>query len=101
MDNASEFNYSEKIKEGVHLVDFYADWCGPCRLMSPILESLENETSIKVHKINVDHEQRITAKKGVQSIPTLIVYKNGEEKGRIVGAVPLEALKQQVSNLTK
>ena len=101
MDSSSEFNYTSKIAKGVHLVDFYADWCGPCRVMSPILESLEKETEIKIHKVNVDHEQRLSAKQGIQSIPTIIVYKDGVEKGRIIGAVSLESLKQSVKDLIK
>ena len=60
------------------LVDFWASWCGPCRMLSPIVDEIANErTDIKVGKINVDEEEALAAKFGIMSIPTLIVFKNG------------------------
>lgn len=70
------------------LIDFYADWCGPCKMLSPIVEQFAKEHSdIKVVKINIDDNQDLAVKYGVVSIPTLIVIKNGEESNRIVGLV--------------
>lgn len=70
------------------LIDFYADWCGPCKMLSPIVEQFAKEHSdIKVVKINIDDNQDLAVKYGVVSIPTLIVIKNGEEYNRIVGLV--------------
>lgn len=69
------------------LVDFYADWCGPCKMMSPIIEELATELKGKgkVGKINIDQNQDLAIKYGVMSIPTLIIFKEGKETKRFVG----------------
>ena len=69
------------------LVDFYADWCGPCNAMAPVIEELakELEGKVKVGKINVDENPDIAVEYNVMSIPTLIVFKNGKEEKRLVG----------------
>lgn len=70
------------------LVDFYADWCGPCKMMSPIVDEIaEEESEIKVCNINIDQAMEIAQKYRVMSIPTFIAFKNGEEAGRQIGAV--------------
>lgn len=100
MQNVSEFNYTSYLaNQGITLVDFWAAWCGPCRMMEPVLTQLETD-GITVNKVNIDHEQRLAARHQVQSIPTMIVYKDGQEKGRIVGAMPLAQLKQEIVKLT-
>jgi thioredoxin 1 len=80
------------------LVDFYADWCGPCKMMAPYLEQVASELKgqLKVIKVDVDKNQQASVKYGVQSIPTLILFKNGEIKWRQAGVVPPEQIKQQV-----
>ena len=71
------------------LLDFYADWCGPCRMVGPIVEEIAGERDdIKVGKINVDEAGELAAKFGIVSIPTLIVIKNGEVANKSVGALP-------------
>lgn len=72
------------------LVDFYADWCGPCKMMAPIIEELEGEYQgvAKVGKLDVDESPEISAKYKVMSIPTMLFFKNGEVVGSVVGAVP-------------
>ncbi len=68
------------------LIDFYADWCGPCKMMSPIIDSIKEERSdIKVYKINVDEEENLARRYGIMSIPTLIIFDKGEIKEKIVG----------------
>ena len=75
------------------LLDFYADWCGPCRMVGPIVEEIAGERSdIKVGKINVDEQSEIAAQFGVMSIPMLAVIKNGEVVNRSVGARPKEQI---------
>ena len=80
-------NFDNTVANGTALVDFYADWCGPCRMVSPIVDEIAEERSdITVGKVNVDDENALAMKYGVMSIPTLIVFKDGQEKTRIVGA---------------
>lgn len=94
--NSSEFDNA--IASGVVLVDFYADWCGPCKMLSPIIDEVaEENTDIKVVKVNVDDAQDLAMKYQVMSIPTLVVIKNGEEVNRSVGLID----KAQVLNLIK
>ena len=82
-------NFNNLIANGTALVDFYADWCGPCRMVSPIVDEIaEEHRDITVGKINVDDENTLAMKYGVMSIPTLIVFKDGKETARIVGARP-------------
>ncbi len=79
-------NFLNEINVGTTLVDFYADWCGPCKMIAPIVEEIANErTDITVGKVNVDNDADIAIKYGVSSIPTLIVFKDGKETARVVG----------------
>lgn len=71
------------------LVDFYADWCGPCRMLAPVIEEIASERDdIKVCKINVDNDTELAATYGVMSIPSLFVFKNGEVTNHALGALP-------------
>ena len=75
------------------LVDFYADWCGPCKMMGPVVEEIAGEEAgVKVCKINIDEEMGLAQRFGVMSIPTFIAFKNGEIAGKQIGAVPKNAL---------
>ena len=86
-------NFNEAVKDGLVLVDFYADWCGPCRMMAPILEAGAAEREdLKVAKVNVDESAALASRFGVMSIPTLVLLDGGEEVKRIVGARPKDAL---------
>ena len=79
------------------LVDFYADWCGPCKMMGPVVEELAGEESnVKVCKINIDEEMAVAQIYGVMSIPTFISFKNGEVAGKQVGAVPKSKLQELI-----
>ena len=81
---------SEVTKYPIMLVDFWAPWCGPCRMVSPIIEQLSREYSGKVAfgKVNVDENQRIAASFGIQSIPTLMIFKGSKAVDVIIGAMP-------------
>ena len=85
---------SEVLKgEGVALVDLFAEWCTPCQMIAPIIEEISNEkTDVSFYKINVDETPEIAIKYGVSSIPTLLVFKNGEIVNKAVGAYPKEAI---------
>ncbi len=75
------------------LVDFWAEWCGPCRVIAPVLEEIASEQdSIDIGKLNIDHNPMPAAQNDVMSIPTLILFKDGVEKKRIVGAAPKHRL---------
>ena len=75
------------------LVDFYADWCGPCQIMGPVVEEISNEVNdAKVCKINIDEQMSIAQKYGVMSIPTFIVFKNGDVADKKMGAMPKSAV---------
>jgi len=81
------------------LVDFWAPWCGPCRMVSPIVDEIaEEQTGLKVLKINIDENPAAPRKYGVMSIPTLMVFKDGEPAKRIVGAKPKAALLGDLSD---
>lgn len=81
------------------LVDFWAVWCGPCKMIAPTVEELANEYQgkLKVGKVDVDHNQQVAMKFGIRSIPTLLVFKGGKVVEQIVGAVPKKALVDKVS----
>ncbi|MEM6831224.1 MAG: thioredoxin [Bacteroidota bacterium] len=93
--------FSEIIKgDDPVLVDFYADWCGPCKTMSPILQEVKSDMGGKVRivKVDVDKNPKAAQKFGVQSIPTLILFKGGKQKWRQSGVVPKNALIQVLNN---
>lgn len=94
--NSSEFN--SEIKDGVVVVDFFATWCGPCKMLAPVFEELGKEMSGKVKfvKVDVDQSSDIAMQYRVSSVPTMAVFKNGESVDKIVGFVPKERIKEAV-----
>ena len=83
------------------VVDFYADWCGPCKMMSPVVEELATayEGKVKIGKLNTDENRAIASKFNIMSIPTIICLKDGEVVDTIVGALPKVALEEKIKNL--
>lgn len=83
--------------QGTVLIDFWADWCGPCRMLSPVIDEVAAENpAIKVGKVNVDAEQELAAQFGIMSIPTLLVFKNGQKAGESIGLVPKEQVEKLI-----
>ena len=83
-------------QKGKVLIDFYADWCGPCKGMNPILEQFKESSDVPLIKVNVDEESEIAQKFGIRSIPCFIVVEDGEEKIKKIGMQSLEQLKELV-----
>jgi len=94
-------NFEATVSEGVALVDFWAPWCGPCRMIAPVIEELADEFDgkAKICKVNTDEEQDIAVKFGIRSIPTLIFIKNGEIVDQIVGAQSKQVLADKLNAL--
>ncbi len=92
-------SFTDKIASGVVMVDFWAPWCGPCRMVAPVLEDLQKEMGEKVAivKMNVDENPETATQFGITSIPTLMVFKNGSMVDRTVGAAPKEHYKTLLS----
>jgi thioredoxin 1 len=98
--NITDADFTNMVSETdkVVLVDMWAEWCGPCKMMEPVLEQIAEEYSdkIKVVKLNIDQNQDTPLKFGVMNIPTLILFRNGEEIDRVVGAFPKKQLLNKI-----
>lgn len=101
--NIDESTFEAEVKQydGLVLVDFWAPWCGPCKLIGPVLEELASEHagSIKIAKVNVDENQSLAGQYGVRSIPTLLFYRGGEVVDQMVGAHPKDRLEAKIQAL--
>lgn len=92
----TEDNFNNGVSHGLTLVDFYADWCGPCRMLTPVLEEVAKDVAgkAKIAKIDIDKAQKTASTYQVTSIPTLILFKDGKEVGRLVGLRDRETIKE-------
>jgi len=93
------FDHDVLKASGPVVVDFWAEWCGPCRMISPALEEISNALNgkVKIVKLNVDENPATTTKYGIMSIPTLMLFKNGQLASRQVGAAPKQKLEQWIT----
>ncbi|TFD92457.1 thioredoxin [Jeotgalibacillus sp. R-1-5s-1] len=94
--HATDQTFTEETKDGLVLADFWATWCGPCKMIAPVLEELDADMGdkVKIVKLDVDENQETASKFGVMSIPTLVVFKDGEIVDKVVGFQPKEALEE-------
>lgn len=93
-----ENEFQKEIKDGVVVVDFFANWCAPCKMLAPILDELssEMEGKVKFIKVDVDRSTNIANEYSISSIPAIIIFKNGEKQDMLVGFRPKENIKEQI-----
>lgn len=93
-------NFEDTVKDGVTMVDFWAPWCGPCRMIAPVIEELAEDFDgkAKICKVNTDEEQDIAIKYGIRSIPTVIFFKDGEVVEQMVGAASKQAFEEKINS---
>jgi thioredoxin 1 len=82
--------------EGKVIVDFWAEWCGPCHAVSPVLDRIADEHQVKIVKVNIDEQQDLAMRYGVQSIPLMVLFEDGEPQASVVGAMPKGAIERQL-----
>ena|SRR5947207_8288629 len=92
----TEQTYDEALvaAEGLVMVDFWAEWCGPCRAVAPVLEQVAEESGVSLMKVNIDENSGLAARYGIRSIPTILFVKDGEIVDRVVGAAPKAAFQK-------
>lgn len=91
-------NFDETVASGTTLVDFWAAWCGPCRMLGPVIDELAEKhgETVKVCKVNVDEQEELAVRFGVMTIPTVIVFKDGKEADKRVGVYPMEEFEEMI-----
>ncbi len=93
---ASEVTFEQEVigSEGKVIVDFWAEWCGPCHAVAPVLDRIADEHQVKLVKVNIDQEQGLAQRFGVSSIPTMMLFEGGELRASAIGALPKGALER-------
>lgn len=94
----NESNFNEEIKSGLVVVDFFAEWCGPCKMLSPVLEEVQGELmdQVKIIKVNVDENSSLAQQYSITNIPALVVLKDGNEVDRLIGFSPKQVIKENI-----
>ena len=99
LKHANESNFQEMTGKGLVLVDFFATWCGPCRMLRPVLEDMANDRdSIDIVKVDIDESMNLARQFGIMSVPTLILFKDGQVIAKTGGFQPKESLQQFIDN---
>ena len=103
VEESSKNGFENKINKPLAVVDFFAEWCMPCLMMSPVIEELAEKFKGKIDfcKVNIDDNSEITEKFKVMSVPCLVIFKNGKEVDRIVGAMPANVLEDKLKKFVK
>lgn len=97
VETLTDDSFANETASGTVLVDFWAEWCGPCKMVAPVVEELASEMpEVKFGKVNVDENQSVPQSLGITAIPTLVLYKDGKPVDRVVGSVPKAQLKSFV-----
>lgn len=96
--SSTEFVSEVENKDGLVVVDFFATWCGPCKMFSPVFNEIggEMEEAADFYKVDIDESMDLAEKYSVSTVPTAIIFKDGEEKDRLVGFIPKEKLKEKI-----
>ena len=98
--NLNESNFAESIEKGIAVVDYWAPWCGPCKMMTPVMDKLaSNHPELIVAKVNIDESPEIAKKYNIMSIPTIIIYKDGEPAEQTVGVVTEKIIMEKVESI--
>lgn len=98
----SDRSFESEISEGLAVVDFWADWCQPCRMMAPIFSSVADEMpNVKFFKLSLDEYENVGVENGVTSIPTIMIFRDGERVGTLIGAMPKQKLMNELMKFTE
>lgn len=94
-------NFESEINSGVALVDFWAPWCNPCKILTPVIDKLAEDYAgkAKVCKVNVDNEAELSKKFGIRNIPTILFFKDGEVKDQVTGALPEQTIREKLDSI--
>ena len=103
MEIINNDNFEEKVlnNNGVVLVDFFATWCGPCRMLTPVLEEVSEETEAKIYKVDIDESEDLARRFGIMVVPTMIIFKDGKEQEKFSGYMQKEDILDKLNNFSK
>ena len=97
MEIINKDNFEEKISNGVVLVDFFATWCGPCRMLSPVLEDVSEDSTAKIYKVDIDKSEDLARQYGIMVVPTMVIFKNGEMQEKFSGFMQKEDILEKLN----